>query len=42
MIHGALATGGISDRVVEEAARLRGLREFDDSTAAVGKDIVAR
>lgn len=42
VIHGALATGGISDRVVEEAARLRGLREFDDSTAAVGKDIVAR
>lgn len=26
VIHGALATGGLSDRVVEEAARLRGLR----------------
>ncbi|MCB5199251.1 hypothetical protein SAMN05428995_101217 [Loktanella sp. DSM 29012] len=39
VIHGALATGGISDRVVMEAARLRGLREIDDSDPAVGKDI---
>ncbi len=42
VIHGALATGGLSDRVVEEAAKLRGLRELDDSTTAVGKDKVAR
>jgi len=26
VIHGALATGGLSDRVVEDAAKLRGLR----------------
>lgn len=29
VIHGALASGGISDRVVEEAARLKGLRDKD-------------
>ncbi|MBS1302487.1 RNA-binding protein [Loktanella sp. SALINAS62] len=39
VIHGALAAGGISDRVVMEAARLRGLREIDDSDPAVGKDM---
>jgi hypothetical protein len=38
VIHGALATGGLSDRVVEEAARLRGIREIDDGNMAVGKD----
>ncbi|RYH04174.1 RNA-binding protein [Salipiger sp. IMCC34102] len=39
VIHGALAAGGLSDRVVMEAARLRGLREIDDSDPAVGKDM---
>ena len=29
VIHGALSTGGLSKRVVEEAARLKGLREVD-------------
>ena len=38
VIHGALATGGLSDRVVEEAAKLRGLRENDGSKSAAGKD----
>ena len=38
VIHGALATGGLSDRVVEEAARLRGLREIEDGNMAVEKD----
>ena len=38
VIHGALAAGGISDRVVMEAARLRGLREMDGSDPAAGKD----
>ncbi len=42
VIHGALATGGLSDRVVEEASRLRGLRDKDDGNPAVGKDKVAR
>lgn len=42
VIHGALSTGGLSDRVVEEAAKLRGLREIDDGKPAVGKDKVAR
>jgi len=39
VIHGALASGRLSDRVVEEAAKLRGLRELDVSPAADGKDI---
>ena len=30
VIHGALASGGLTDRVVEEAARLRNLRVQDD------------
>jgi len=38
VIHGALASGGLSDRVVEEAAKLRGLREFDDGKTPAGKD----
>lgn len=37
-IHGALATGGLSDRVVEEAAKLKGLRASDGSNVATGKD----
>ena len=39
VIHGALAAGGLSDRVVMEAARLRGLREIDGSDPAAGKDM---
>ena len=42
VIHGALAAGGLSDRVVEEAAKLRGLREIDGGKPAAGKDKVAR
>jgi len=41
VIHGALESGGLSDRVVEEAAKLRGLREIDDGQGTVGKDTVA-
>ena len=41
VIHGALATGGVSDRVVEEAARLKGLREDDGGKPAAGKDLEA-
>jgi predicted RNA-binding protein YlxR (DUF448 family) len=32
VIHGALASGGLTQRVVEEANRLRGLRENDGGT----------
>jgi len=42
VIHGALATGRLSDRVVEEATKLRGLREGNDSDTAVGKDKEAK
>lgn len=38
VIHGALAAGALSDRVVEEAAKLRGLREVDGSALPAGKD----
>jgi predicted RNA-binding protein YlxR (DUF448 family) len=38
VIHGALASGGLSDRVVEEAAKLRGLREIDGDQGIVGKE----
>lgn len=41
VIHGALASGGLSNRVVEEAAKLRGLRENDGGQGIVGKDKVA-
>ena len=34
VIHAALAGGGLSDRVVEEAAKLRGLRENESGKAA--------
>lgn len=37
VVHGALAAGGLSKRVVEEAAKLTGLRKNDGGTAA-GKD----
>lgn len=33
VIHGALAGGGLTTRVVEEAAKLTGLRDKDDGTA---------
>lgn len=42
VIHGALATGGLSNRVVEEATKLRGLREVDGGKQASGKDKEAR
>ena len=42
VIHGALATGGLSDRVVEEATKLRGLREIDGGEMPAGKDKEAR
>ena len=38
VIHAALAAGGLSDRVVEEAAKLRGLRENDGGEGASGED----
>ena len=41
VIHGALATGGLSNRVVEEATKLRGLRE-NGGDGASGKDKEAR
>ncbi|WP_296427104.1 RNA-binding protein [Yoonia sp.] len=42
VIHGALATGGLSNRVVEEATKLRGLREVDGGDGASGKDKEAK
>jgi predicted RNA-binding protein YlxR (DUF448 family) len=42
VIHGALATGRLSNRVVEEATKLRGLRIGNDSDTAVEKDIEAK
>jgi hypothetical protein len=38
VIHGALASGGLSDRVVEEAAKLRGLRDIDGDQAIARKE----
>ena len=38
VIHAALASGGLADRVVEEAARLKGLRHNDGGQRAAGKD----
>lgn len=38
VIHGALTTGGLTTRVVEEATRLSGVRENDDGGSAAGKD----
>ncbi len=37
VIHGALASGGLAKRVVEEALRLKGARE-DTMAGAIGKD----
>ncbi len=42
VIHGALATGGLSNRVVEEATKLRGLREEIGGNVASGKDKEAK
>lgn len=42
VIHGALASGRLSDRVVEEATKLRGLREGNGGDAALGKDKEAK
>lgn len=42
VIHGALATGGLSNRVVEEATKLRGLREVSGGDTAAEKDKEAR
>ena len=39
VIHGALSAGGLSDRVVEDAARLRGMREENGTDPGAGKDI---
>lgn len=38
VIHGALAAGALSDRVVEEAAKLRGLRRMDGGQGTAGED----
>jgi len=38
VIHGALASGGLSNRVVEEATKLRGLREVEGGDTAPEKD----
>jgi len=38
VIHGALAAGGLSTRVVEDATRLKGFRGANGGNAAVGKD----
>jgi predicted RNA-binding protein YlxR (DUF448 family) len=42
VIHGALATGRLSNRVVEEATKLRGLREGNGGDMASGKDKEAK
>ncbi|MFQ1700374.1 RNA-binding protein [Loktanella agnita] len=42
VIHGALATGGLSNRVVEEASKLRGIRDGNGGNGASGKDIEAK
>jgi hypothetical protein len=38
VIHGALATGGLSNRAVEEATKLNGMRVTDGGNGAAGKD----
>ncbi|SEW42577.1 hypothetical protein SAMN04488515_2979 [Cognatiyoonia koreensis] len=42
VIHGALSTGGLGNRVVEEATKLRGLREIDGDDSSAGKDKEAK
>jgi predicted RNA-binding protein YlxR (DUF448 family) len=41
VIHGALASGRLSDRVVEEAAKLRGLREIEGDQPIARKETEA-
>ncbi|MDM7458870.1 MAG: RNA-binding protein [Paracoccus sp. (in: a-proteobacteria)] len=38
VIHGALAAGGLTDKVILEAGRLTGLRERDGGNTAAGKE----
>jgi predicted RNA-binding protein YlxR (DUF448 family) len=38
VVHGALASGRLSDRVVEEAAKLKGLREIDGGEGTAEED----
>ncbi len=38
VIHGALATGGLTDKVILEAGRLTGLRGHDGGNTAAGKE----
>lgn len=38
VIHGALAAGGLTDKVIVEAGRLTGLRGHDGGNAAAGKE----
>ncbi len=38
VIHAALSSGGLADRVVEEAARLKGLRQHDGGKGVAGKE----
>ncbi|MEL6957444.1 MAG: RNA-binding protein [Pseudomonadota bacterium] len=38
VIHGALASGGLSDRVVKEAAKLKSMRETDGGEGTSGKE----
>lgn len=38
VIHGALFASGLAPRVVEEATKLKGLRESNDDASGVGKD----
>ena len=42
VIHGALGAGGLSNRVVEEATKLRGLREVEGGDTAPEKDTEAK
>ncbi|MDF0601624.1 RNA-binding protein [Psychromarinibacter sp. C21-152] len=42
VIHAALAAGGLTTRVVEDAARLSGLRMTDGGDGAPGKDLKTR
>ena len=38
VIHGALAAGGLTDKVILEAGRLTGLRGHDGGNTAAGKE----
>jgi predicted RNA-binding protein YlxR (DUF448 family) len=42
VIHGALSNGKLANRVVEEATKLRGLREIDGDDVSAGKDKEAK